>query len=225
MAHRRSSVAGLGTVAAVGAVLGALAALLLTAAPVAAAELAVRVTTAGGEPVAGAVVTLTGPALTPMTLAEPLVVDQVDETFQPMVTVVLKGGKVTFRNSDLTRHHVYSFSHARPFELIVPPESSSEPVALDQSGVVALGCNIHDNMIGWIIVTDGGPGLVTGPDGVARFPGLPDGPLTATVWHPRLRPGQPPPVLDLAMAGADRVESVSLPLLPARRQDRERSGY
>lgn len=30
----------------------------------------------------------------------------------------------------------------------------ADPVVFDRAGVVALGCNIHDRMVGWIVVVD-----------------------------------------------------------------------
>ena len=204
---------------------------LSVATPAIAAVLTVQVTDASGNPVEDAVVLLkpaqSGPAAPAGAVApaDPRVIDQVGEQFAPLVTILPKGGEVTFRNSDVTRHHVYSFSPAKPFELQVAPDETSVPLGFETEGVVALGCNIHDQMVAWIFVAGEGTPVRTGKDGIATFADAPDGGYRVTVWHPRLRPGQGEPALDVMLSGSDRQETVTLRLLPQRRQDRERSAY
>nr|MBL0688308.1 methylamine utilization protein [Pseudoalteromonas sp.] len=43
------------------------------------------------------------------------VMDQVDKQFSPQLLIVHQGQYVNFPNSDNIRHHVYSFSKAKPF--------------------------------------------------------------------------------------------------------------
>ena len=75
------------------------------------------------------------------------VVDQRDKQFIPYVTAVQVGTPVIFPNSDNIRHHVYSFSPAKKFELPLYSGVPAEPVVFDKVGFVTLGCNIHDWMI------------------------------------------------------------------------------
>lgn len=194
---------------------------LLCARPLRAADLTVVVTDAAGHPVADAVVTATpeGSTLPPTAPPVPLVMDQIDETYVPYVMVVPKGGTVTFRNSDLTRHHVYSYSEAAKFEFVLAPEQIGQR-KFDQAGVVALGCNIHDHMIAHLYVTAAPFAAVTGQDGKARLTGLPAASTTVVAWLPRLKPGTPAPQQTVAASslGGGPLTMVLPPLVPDSRQ-------
>ena len=82
------------------------------------------------------------------------VVDQIDKEFVPYVKPVRTGSFVQFPNKDHIRHHVYSFSAPSKFELPLYMGTPAQPVLFDKPGVVKLGCNIHDWMIGYVYVTD-----------------------------------------------------------------------
>ncbi|HEU4813537.1 MAG TPA: carboxypeptidase regulatory-like domain-containing protein [Xanthomonadaceae bacterium] len=113
-------------------------------------------------------------------------IDQRDLAFLPYVQVARPGGAAVFRNSDHTRHHVYSFSPAATFEMVLGPGERSGRVPLQEEGVVAVGCNIHDQMIAWLYVSDA-PWLArTGQGGGVRFRDVPPGDYRVRVWHPRL---------------------------------------
>ena len=117
--------------------------------------------------------------------------DQRDLQFAPHVLAVTAGSEVRFPNRDNLRHQVYSFSPARTFDLPLYSGHQAEPVRFDTPGVVELGCNIHDGMIGYIVVLETPYHAVTGADGVARFE-VPAGAYRLEVWHERLAAGQPP---------------------------------
>jgi plastocyanin len=118
------------------------------------------------------------------------VVDQRDKQFIPYVTAVQVGTAVSFPNSDNIRHHVYSFSPAKKFELPLYSGVPAEPVVFDKVGFVTLGCNIHDWMIAHIAVLPTPYFQVTRQDGRAVLKDLPAGQYTVQVWHPALK-GQP----------------------------------
>jgi plastocyanin len=118
------------------------------------------------------------------------VVDQRDKQFVPYVTAVQAGTAVSFPNSDNIRHHVYSFSPAKKFELPLYSGVPAEPVVFDKVGFVTLGCNIHDWMIAYIAVLPTPYFQVTRQDGRAVLKDLPAGQYTVQVWHPALK-GQP----------------------------------
>jgi plastocyanin len=126
--------------------------LLLSSIVVQAAEsLAFRVVDEQGKPLADAVVEVLT-AAGEVTGNGVLEMDQVQVQFSPRVLVINQGQSVAFPNSDNIRHHVYSFSSARPFEIKLYAAHPGAPLAFDTPGVVVLGCNIHDNMIGYIYV-------------------------------------------------------------------------
>lgn len=155
-------------------------------------------------------------------------VDQQSETFIPYVEVLRPGDSVVFRNSDNTRHHVYSFSPIGAFQFILSPGESSAPVVLDRPGIIAVGCNIHDRMIAYLVVSADSSQL-TGPQGQARFEGLAAGRYVVKIWHPQLAPGHSPASLtvDVPSEGAASALSFTLRLLPDPRRsfDRERLDY
>src|SRR5215212_5633943 len=124
--------------------------------PLAAAPLNVRVLDASGRPVRDAVVTLypAGAAARPARAAGRVVVAQQNLQFRPFLTIVPVGADVSFPNLDPTKHHVYSFSAPKRFELKLFARDQSRTVHFDKPGVIALGCNIHDRMSGFIVVTD-----------------------------------------------------------------------
>jgi plastocyanin len=158
------------------------------AAPVAAAPLAVRVVDQSGRPVRDAVVTFypTG-AARPAPAHGRFVVAQKNLQFHPFLTIVPVGADVSFPNLDPTKHHVYSFSPAKKFELKLFARDQSRTVHFDKPGVVALGCNIHDQMSAYIVVTDSAWTTRTDGRGMAAFADVPGAPGRLTVWHPYLR--------------------------------------
>jgi plastocyanin len=159
------------------------------ATPLAAAPVSVRVIDASGRPVRDAVVTLypAGSAARPAHAGGHYVVAQQNLQFRPFLTVVAVGADVTFPNLDPTKHHVYSFSAAKKFELKLFAKDQSRTVHFDKAGVVALGCNIHDQMSAFIFVTDTAWTARTNAQGVAAFADAPNAPARVAVWHPYLR--------------------------------------
>lgn len=115
-----------------------------------------------------------------------VIVDQVKKEFIPYVLPIQIGTAVNFPNKDNIRHHVYSFSPAKTFELPLYTGTPAAPVVFDKAGPVVLGCNIHDWMISYIYVSESPYFAKTGADGKAALIDLPPGKYTVRVWHPRL---------------------------------------
>jgi plastocyanin len=113
-------------------------------------------------------------------------VEQIDLEFVPHVKAIQVGTAVSFPNRDQVRHHVYSFSPAKRFDLPLYRGTPARPVVFDQPGVVTIGCNIHDWMLGYIYVSPSPHFATTGAEGAALLAGLPAGSYTVQVWHPRL---------------------------------------
>jgi plastocyanin len=151
-----------------------------------AASFAVTLTDQDDNPVDDAVVyvtTINGQqqASTPQTVE----VDQVSEMFVPHVRATTVGSFVNFPNSDHVRHHIYSFSEAKTFEVPLYSGVPTEPTLFDKAGLVTLGCNIHDHMLGYILVLDT-PWFAEVRGGSGRIDGMPAGELAIEIWHPRL---------------------------------------
>lgn len=153
-----------------------------------------------GKPVPEAVVVLYpgGAAGAPPSLlqANPTI-EQERMRFVPAVTVVEPGATVRFTNQDRWDHHVRGAaaglstggSGGNPgFELRLAGKTDGKPansseVKLDTPGVMLLSCHLHGSMRGHVFVTDSGWTLKTDADGIARFPGVPDGAAQLRVWH------------------------------------------
>src|SRR5438874_7231693 len=182
------------------------------ATPLVAAPLAVRVVDSTGRPVRDAVVTLypSAGARAPHPGGR-YVVAQQNLQFRPFLSIVPVGADVSFPNFDPTKHHVYSFSPAKRFELKLFAKDQSRTVHFDKAGVVALGCNIHDGMSAFIVVTDSAWTARTNAQGLASFGDAPNAPARVTVWHPYLRA---PNVIQQAIAAGQRSASFSVRLRP-----------
>jgi plastocyanin len=186
-----------------------LAALLPLAAQAGTVEL--RVSDAAGAALPEAVVFLESAAaraaVKPLPKAE---IAQVGRNFDPLVTVVPVGTAVTFPNRDSVRHHVYSFSPIKKFEIKLYVGTPAEPVVFDQAGIAVLGCNIHDQMAAWVIVVPTPWYGKAGADGVVRLPGVPSGSYRLRTWHASLPVGAPAAEQALVVEGAAQHVSVRL---------------
>jgi plastocyanin len=162
--------------------------LLVSAATLYGAELRVLVKDAKGKPVVDAVILAVAADPKNSQRAKPPAdaIDQVDKQFVPYVKTILVGSTVRFPNSDNIRHQVYSFSPAKTFELPLYAGASAPPVVFDRPGIVVLGCNIHDWMIGYIYVSETPFFAKTGAAGTAAIDDMPPGEYAVRVWHPSM---------------------------------------
>ena len=153
---------------------------------VCAGEVSITVLQADGMPMGGAVVVAEPPSPAPaVKVAAKAIMDQRNLQFDPEILVVRTGTAVDFPNSDRVRHQVYSFSGAKTFQLSLYSGSSHPPVIFDKAGLVTLGCNIHDGMIGYIYVTDSPWYGRTDAMGHLQMHGVPPGQYTLKAWHSR----------------------------------------
>ena len=147
------------------------------------ANLSVTVTDAAGLPVPDAIVYVEAAAgqVLPK-IAKAAQIEQKARKFQPLVTVVQTGSQVSFPNNDTVRHHVYSFSGPKTFELKLYSGTPSEPIQFDKPGTVVVGCNIHDQMTAHIRIVDTPYFARTDSSGRARIEGLPAGKYIVKNW-------------------------------------------
>ncbi|MFP5410111.1 MAG: methylamine utilization protein [Gammaproteobacteria bacterium] len=150
-----------------------------------AATIEVGVRLPAGAPVEDAAVVLeplTGRAPTRKQTAR---IEQVDREFTPYLSIVQKGTSVQFPNRDRIKHHVYSFSPAKTFEIKLYVGQPAKPVVFDKSGEVVLGCNIHDWMEAHVLVVESPWFGKTAANGRVRLDNVPAGRYRVSVWHPR----------------------------------------
>jgi len=181
--------------------------IFITGQTIQAAEIALSVTDASGAPVADAVVAFYDKKA-PVTSPASGKIVQKNKMFNPKVTVIQTGTKVNFPNEDTVRHHVYSFSPAKKFELKLYSGVPTEPVLFDQPGLVTLGCNIHDSMVGYIYVVDT-PFFVKTDDKGKAIIKLSDGQYSYQAWQP----GQNKPGIEqkVNIEGAATELKIALP--------------
>ncbi|MDB6062454.1 MAG: hypothetical protein JWM78_2557 [Verrucomicrobiaceae bacterium] len=147
-----------------------------------------HVSDASGAPLPDAAVALYAPTPTNFPDVANAVMDQRDKQFDPHVLVVRKNTSVRFPNKDDIRHQVYSFSPAKRFELRLYHGQLANPIVFDTAGEVALGCNIHDKMIGYIYVVDTPWFAKSDSQGSALIANVPAGTYSARLWYPGVMP-------------------------------------
>ncbi|UVO49353.1 methylamine utilization protein [Sphingomonas sp. SUN019] len=140
-----------------------------------------------GKPIAGAVVAVEAPGVATPPPRGAYSVEQRNIQFQPHVLIVPVGASVAFPNRDKVRHHVYSFSKPKKFDLKLYGREEARTVTFDKPGVVALGCNIHDSMSGFVFVVSTPFAAQTNTTGRVALQGVPAGAVTVRVWHPSIR--------------------------------------
>ncbi|MDF2179464.1 methylamine utilization protein [Aliiglaciecola sp. CAU 1673] len=180
-----------------------------------AAELEVEVKAPDSRPLAHAVVYLLSdaplPPVKPGTVAE---MDQIKKQFKPHILVVQKDTQIVFPNSDSIKHHVYSFSPAKTFELQLYKEKQPA-LPFDTPGQVELGCNVHDWMLGYIYVVDTPYFAQTDASGVARIE-APAGNYRLYLRHPRIQDA--PEALETPLQLGEKTRHrfvLQQPLLPS----------
>jgi plastocyanin len=203
-----------------------LLALLAVARPGLPATLVVSVQTPEGRSLPGAVVTvrpLEGPPR--HATAVHAVMDQVNRSFAPDLLVIPVGSTVEFPNSDSVSHQIYSFSAPKRFQLPLYRGKPYPPVHFDQTGVITLGCNIHDEMLAYLLVTDAAWYGRTNASG-SWSTEVPHGRYRVELWHPRLRDNETDLARELTVGEGDRAEltlRLTRGLQPAPLTDRPHS--
>jgi plastocyanin len=187
-----------------------------------AATFVINARTSDGRALQGAVVTIRplDGQVCPAALLRG-VVDQIDRAFIPGLLIPV-GSSVEFPNSDSVSHQIYSFSPTKRFQLPLYRGKHYPPVHFDQLGVVTLGCNIHDDMLAYLVVTDA-PWYGRTDSGGAWSTELSRGHCRVALWHPRLRENDADLERELTVAEADRADLtliLSKPLRPAPLTDR-----
>jgi plastocyanin len=157
---------------------------LLCCLPCRAGDLSVTVVDRDGHGVDQVAVTAAPPAATAAPTAAPAVMDQRNRLFVPRLLVVAVGSSVQFPNNDTVSHQVYSFSPAKHFQLPLYKGEIHPPVVFDQPGLVVLGCNIHDSMVGYIYVTPAPYFGATDAHGTLLLKDLPKGDYQIVIWSP-----------------------------------------
>ncbi len=136
------------------------------------------------DDMSGVVVYLTGFQSEPPREMHDLV--QEDKTFHPMLLPIVAGQTVTFPNHDDIYHNVFSVSPVKSFDL--GQYKSTDPpkdVTFDKPGLVPVYCNIHPQMISFVLVLENKAYAQTGKDGRFTISNVPPGRYSINAWKPR----------------------------------------
>ena len=161
--------------------------------PAGAASVQVKVQDSAGRAVPDAVVYLESrEAKAASKAAKGAEIAQVNKEFTPKVTVLTVGTSVQFPNRDTVRHHVYSFSPTKTFELKLYAGKDASPVQFDRPGIAVLGCNIHDNMVAWVVVVETPYYGHAASGGSITLDNVPPGTYRLRTWHAAMAVDAPP---------------------------------
>ena len=115
------------------------------------------------------------------------VMDQKGLMFQPHIMVVQQGTTVEFLNSDKVAHNVFwtsvSGNKKLGHNLGTWPQGEKRPFKFDNPGSVALLCNVHPEMAGYIVVVPTPYYATSDKSGDYKIENVPDGTYTVTAWH------------------------------------------
>lgn len=159
--------------------------------------------------------------------------ETVGKSFVPRVLVVPVGSTVRFPNRDPILHNAFSVSRGNRFDLGLVKQGPGDEVTFERGGVVRVFCNVHHDMVAYILVLD--TPWFARPDDRGRFVfrGLPAGSGTLHAWHERAEPVQVPVTVPSTGTGS-RVDvrlEISRPRVPphlnkfGRRYGRSRDRY
>ncbi len=196
-------------------------ALLVQPSQLSAASLTIAIVNQQQQPLADAVVELRSVAVK-TTQTRKIQVAQQQLTFVPYVSTIPAGSAVEFPNLDKTRHHVYSFSPARQFEIQLYADKPEAPITFDTPGIVALGCNIHDYMQAFIYVGESDLLAVSNAEGKMHWPDIAPGQYQLYLWHPWQLEPQPAVTLDLVMPVQTASYSLAIDLTQQKPQAPQR---
>jgi plastocyanin len=108
--------------------------------------------------------------------------------FAPHVLPVLKGTTVDFTNDDSVAHNVFTPPGAPTrFNLGLYGVGVKKTVTFDTLGEVPLLCNVHPEMLGYVIILQNPYFALTDNSGKYEIKNVPPGPHKLKVWHEKLQ--------------------------------------
>ena len=183
-----------------------------------AASLALTISDAQGQPLADVVAAVYPDKEINYNQMPTAIMDQRNKMFDPKVLAIRVNTQVRFPNSDDVRHHVYSFSPAKKFELRLYHGLTADPIVFDQAGTVVLGCNIHDSMIGYIYVLNTEYFAKADVNGTLTIQNLPEGEFQLELHHPDLADDYPREKIQIGAEGITSKKIRLTALVPAAAQ-------
>ncbi len=112
----------------------------------------------------------------------PFEVSQSGKAFLPPVLVVPRGASVAFPNLDPILHNVFSVTPGDSFDLGLHKTGDAPTVVLEKAGIVSVYCNIHSQMVGYLVVVTNPIFAHPSKDGRYLLPPVPPGDYHAVAW-------------------------------------------
>ena len=134
--------------------------------------------------------------------------EQRNREFAPKILMVPVGSTVSFPNFDGVYHNVFARSEAKAFDLGIYKGGQSRDVTFDKEGIIRLGCNLHANMAGYIVVVSAPHYAITDAKGGFFFKSLEPGKYRLRAWSEKT---QQPVVKDIVIAADKNSVALTLP--------------
>ncbi|PWU14003.1 MAG: hypothetical protein C5B50_18130 [Verrucomicrobia bacterium] len=143
--------------------------------------------------------------------APPVVLDQKDCEYTPVILAVQTGQKLKVKNSDPTTHNV----HVQPAEgsgnkganPIQPANSPDLSLSFDKPEMfVKVACDVHNWMFAWVSVFDHPYFAVSAKDGTFKISNVPAGKYTIVAEHRKA--GKATQQIEVKDGGPNKVEFV-----------------
>ena len=115
---------------------------------------------------------------------------QKDKGFDPYIGIVEAGTAITFSNLDDITHHIYSVTGQNRFSYTLKKGEITKEMSVQEPGIIAMGCNIHDWMSGYLLVIDTPYFVMTNEQGLAVLNLNESGKYRVVVWHPQMKERQ-----------------------------------
>lgn len=113
------------------------------------------------------------------------VMNQKDKTLIPHILPVMVGATVEFRNSDLFKHNIFSPDGER-YNLGSWVQGKEKSYTFKKPGVYRQLCNVHPEMLAYIVVLETPYFALTDKAGNFQIAGVPAGRRVLKVWAEKL---------------------------------------
>lgn len=108
--------------------------------------------------------------------------------FRPRILPVVKGTTVDFTNNDNVVHNIFAPpGSTKTFNLGTYGQGVKKAVTFEELGEVTLLCNVHPEMVAYILVVQNPYFGLTDKKGNFEIKGVPPGKYRLKVWHEKLK--------------------------------------
>jgi plastocyanin len=122
--------------------------------------------------------------------------------FVPRVLAVAVGTEVAFPNDDKVEHNVFSHSAVSDFDLGRFGRGPGKSRRFDHPGVAEIFCNVHKEMVAYLVVAPSRLFAVTGSDGAFTIKNIPAGRHKVQIWERFARPRLTEATIEIPAGGS-----------------------